>query len=409
MTLDQTLDRQSPHEAAELTVPLCPRGDRLPAGLSALRRKRPVARVRTMTGDEAWLVSSHALATQVLEDDRFSLPATAAPGAPRQYALTIPPEIVNNMGNINSAGLRDAVMRSLSPKAGRDLVGWLRGEADALIDALVAEGPPVDLRTGFAEPYSAALHCRIIGIPADDWRELMSGLDIAFIQSPVPHEGFTANWNKAHAYLVERVRAAAPGDPGLLGRFAAVRAGAEPGEGLTDENLATVAVSLFGAGAVSTSAFLLHAVLTLLREPGLADRLRKQPEQIGGAVEELLRVNLSIGDGLPRLATADVVLGDILVREGELVLVCVEGANFDPEVFADADRVDPEREHNPHLSFGAGRHYCPATALGRVHAEVALTALLGRLPELRLAVPQERLVWRTGFIKRLPERLPVLW
>ncbi|WP_370153600.1 cytochrome P450 [Streptacidiphilus sp. EB129] len=400
---------QSSAATPQLTVPLCPFGDRLPAELTALREQSPVARVRTMTGDVAWLVTSHALAQQVLEDDRFSLPATASPGVPRQYALTIPPEIVNNMGNINSAGLRDAVMKSLSPKAGRDLAEWLRGRAHTLIDALLAEGAPVDLRAGFADPYSAELHCRIIGIPADDWRELMSGLDIAFIQSPVPHDGFTANWNKAHSYLIERVKAATPDDPGLLGRFAAVRAGADPGEGLTDENLATVAVSLFGAGAVSTSAFLVHAVLALLTRPELAEQLREHPEKIGRAVEELLRVNLSIGDGLPRLATTDVELGGVAVRSGELVLVCVEGANYDPAVFADPERIDLDREPGPHLSFGAGRHYCPATALGRLHAEVALSALLERLPALRLAVPQERLVWRTGFIKRVPERLPVMW
>ncbi|MFF1341165.1 hypothetical protein ACFVYT_25135 [Streptomyces sp. NPDC058290] len=72
--------------------------------------------------------------------------------------------------------------------------------------------------------------------------------------------------------------------------------------------------------------------------------------------------------------------------------------------------LDLERESpNAHLAFGAGRHFCPASALGRTHAEIALGVLVERLPGLRLAVPAENLVWRTGFIKRLPERLPVAW
>lgn len=394
-----------PMTVGQLDFPLSRRGDLLPAECAALREQTPVARVRTLTGDSAWLVSSYALAKQVLEDERFSLKDTAAPGAPRQYALTIPPEVVNNMGNINSAGLRGAVMKALSPRA-EGLQEWLRAIADELIDRLLAEGPPVDFRAGFADPFSAALHCKVIGVPFADWRRLMSGLDIAFMTSARPLEGSSLNWYKDLGYMVDRLNS--PERTGLLAELAVLREDEESAH-LTDEMLATVAVSLFGAGAVSTSAFLVLAVLALLQHPGLIDYLRSHPGRMGRAVDELLRWNLSIGDGLPRLALEDVQLGEVLVKKGELVLVLVEAANFDPEVFADPERLDLDREHNPHLSFGAGRHFCPATGLGRAHAETALTALVERLPGLRLAVPAEQLVWRTGFIKRLPERLPVLW
>ncbi|MEU9180289.1 cytochrome P450 [Streptomyces sp. NPDC048550] len=88
----------------------------------------------------------------------------------------------------------------------------------------------------------------------------------------------------------------------------------------------------------------------------------------------------------------------------------LEGAHFDPEAFENPGELDLERESpNAHLAFGAGRHFCPASALGRTHAEIALGVLVERLPGLRLAVSAENLVWRTGFIKRLPERLPVAW
>ena len=85
------------------------------------------------------------------------------------------------------------------------------------------------------------------------------------------------------------------------------------------------------------------------------------------------------------------------------------GANHDPSVFTDPDRIDLDRSPNPHLAFGAGRHFCPASALGRVHAEIGLAGLLERLPGIRLAVPADTLVWRSWFIKRVPERLPVVW
>ncbi|MCB5182696.1 cytochrome P450 [Streptomyces antimicrobicus] len=408
-----TRQLESTQEQPLLDFPLSRRGDVLPEECAWLREKAPVAKVRTLTGDTAWLVSSYALARQVLEDDRFSLKDTANAGVPRQYALTIPPEVVNNMGNINSAGLRNAVMKALNPRQ-KGLQDQLRATAGELIDALVAEGGPVDLRAGFADPFSAALHCQVLGVPFDDWRRLMAGLDVAFMTAREPFADSALNWYKDVGYFAQQL-AAQRDRPveertGLLGTFAGLKEADPESAHLTDEMFATVAVSLFGAGAVSTSAFLVLAVLALLQRPELIGYLRAHPERMPKAVDELLRWNLSVGDGLPRIALADIQLGDVLVREGELVLVLLEGANFDPEAFERPEVLDLERESpNAHLAFGGGRHFCPASALGRTHAQIALGVLVERLPSLRLAVPAENLVWRTGFIKRLPERLPVAW
>ncbi|MGI5445609.1 cytochrome P450 [Streptomyces sp. CA-243310] len=414
MTVEQLEGRETGGAGdALLDFPLSRRGDVLPPECAWLREKAPVARVRTLTGDPAWLVSGYAPARQVLEDERFSLKDTANAGVPRQYALTIPPEVVNNMGNINGAGLRNAVMKALNPRQ-EGLRDLLRATAGELVDRMVAEGAPADLRAGFADPFSAALHCRVLGVPFEDWRRLMSGLDVAFMTAREPFADSALNWYKDVGYFVERLEAqlALPAEErtGLLGRFAGLKEADPESAHLTDEMFATVAVSLFGAGAVSTSAFLVLAVLALIQKPELIGYLRAHPERMGKAVDELLRWNLSVGDGLPRIALEDVRVGDVLVKKGELVLVLLEGANFDPLAFENPDVLDLERESpHPHLAFGAGRHFCPASALGRAHAEIALEVLVERLPELRLAVPAENLVWRTGFIKRLPERLPVAW
>ncbi|QOV36734.1 cytochrome P450 [Streptomyces ferrugineus] len=389
-----------------IDFPFSWRGDRLPEEVEELRTHTPVRRVRTIAGDEAWLVSSYDLCRQVLEDPRFSLKDTSAPGVPRQYALTIPPEVVNNMGNITGAGLRKAVLKALNPKS-PGLVEWMRLHAGELVDALIGEGAPADLRGGFADPYSAGMHCRILGIPQRDAPRLMRSLDIAFMNSACPVTGARLNWDRDIAHMTERLDD--PATTGLMAELAELRTDPDYGH-LTDEMLATVGVTMFGAGVVSTSGFLTMALVSLIQHPELRDELVAHPGRIPAAVDELLRVNLSIGDGLPRLATEDVRLGDMDVKAGELVLVLVEGANFDPAAFPDPHTVDLGRENaTAHLSFGGGRHYCPATALGRRHAEVALETLLERMPKLRLAVPIEQLVWRTGFMKRIPERLPIMW
>ncbi|MDO0913087.1 cytochrome P450 [Streptomyces sp. DT2A-34] len=391
---------------APLDFPFSWRGDQIPAEVAELRAATPVRRVRTIAGDEAWLVSSYDLCKQVLEDPRFSLKDTSAPGVPRQYALTIPPEVVNNMGNITGAGLRKAVLKALNPKS-PGLAEWMGSYAAELVDALIREGAPADLRGGFADPYSAGMHCRILGIPQADAPRLMRSLDIAFMNSACPVAGARLNWDRDIAYMTERLDE--PATTALMAELAALRADPDYRH-LTDEMLATVGVTMFGAGVISTAGFLTMALVSLIQHPELHARLLADRTLVPAAVDELLRINLSIGDGLPRLATEDVLLGDVQVKAGELVLVLVEGANFDAAAFPDPYTVDLTRENSTaHLSFGGGRHYCPATALGRKHAEIALETLLERMPGLRLAVPIEQLVWRTGFMKRIPERLPVLW
>jgi mycocyclosin synthase len=388
-----------------IDFPFSARGDRLPPEIESLRAE-PVTRVRTIAGDPAWLVSSYELCKQVLEDPRFSLKDTSAPGVPRQYALTIPPEVVNNMGNITGAGLRKAVLKAINPKTD-GLTDWMRRQASDLVDELVAYGPPVDLRGRFTNPYAENLHCQILGIPEADAPRLAASLDIAFMNSACPVTGARLNWDRDIAYMVERLDD--PATTGLMAELAALRGNPEYAH-LTDEMLATVGVTFFGAGVISTMGFLTMAIFSLLQNPDVWEQLRKEPERVPAAVDELLRVNLSIADGLPRLALEDVTLGDVEVRKGELLLVLVEGANTDPAVFPDPHTVDIARPNaGAHLSFGGGQHYCPATALGKKHAEIALEVLLDRMPDLHLAVPVDQLVWRTRFMKRIPERLPVAW
>ncbi|WP_030197376.1 cytochrome P450 [Streptomyces sp. NRRL S-87] len=377
-------------------------GTQLPTEVQELP---PITRVRTIAGAEAWLVSSYELVKQVLEDDRFSLKNTSDPGVPRQYALTIPPEVVNNMGNITGAGLRKAVMKAINPKA-PGLQEFMTSYAAELVEKMLKHGAPVDIRSMFTDPFSEALHCHMLGIPLEAAAPLAESLPIAFMNSATEIPAARLNWDRDIAYMKARLDDTTTG---LIGDLAALRG--TPGyEHVSDEMFATVGVTLFGAGVISTAGFLAMAMVTLLTHPDELDQLAAQPEIMPQAVDELLRINLSIGDGLPRLAMEDTVLGGQEVRAGELVLVLPEGANFDPSVFPNPHVLDFHRENSSaHFSFGGGSHYCPATALGKKHAEIGLKAVLEAMPRLRLAVPVEQLVWRTGFMKRLPERLPVMW
>lgn len=392
----------------DVSFPLGRRGDVVPPECAWLREHRPVARVRTLTGDPAWLVSTHELASRVLHDETFSLAATTVPGARSQYAPMFPLEVRSSLEHMNSAGLREAVMRALSPRAVKKATAAFRRRADELLDDLLDEGPPADLRARFAEPYTASVLCTVLGLPDTDWRRMMRSLDISVITVPETFEGARANWDKGMDYMASRLRAPDAADaPGLLGALARIRAADDEAE--TDEHLVMTLHTLFEAGSVSTLAFLLLAVMLLMQDRDRMERLRDHPESMDSALEELLRHQLSVGDGLPRIATRDTELAGTAIKAGDLVLVLVEGANHDPAVFDAPDELDLTRSPNPHLAFGGGRHYCPATTLARAHAATALSALLERLPQLRLAIPADEVNWRSGWIKRMPERLPVLW
>ncbi|WP_455361576.1 cytochrome P450 [Streptomyces sp. SYSU K21746] len=377
-------------------------GTQLPTEVQELG---PITKVRTIAGAEAWLVSSYELVKQVLEDDNFSLKDTSNPGVPRQYALTIPPEVVNNMGNITGAGLRKAVMKAINPKAA-GLQEFMTAHAEELVETMLKRGAPVDVRTMFTDPFSEAMHCHILGIPLDAAPALAESLPVAFMNSATEIPAARLNWDRDIAYMTDRLDDT---EGGLIGDLAKLR-GTEEYAHVSDEMFATVGVTLFGAGVISTAGFLAMALVTLLTHPEETEYLAAHPEIMPQAVDELLRINLSIGDGLPRLVMEDTVLGGQEVKAGELILVLPEGANFDPAVFPEPHRLDFTRKNSSaHFSFGGGSHYCPATALGKKHAEIGLTALLAAMPKLRLAVPVEQLVWRTGFMKRLPERLPIMW
>ncbi|MGK5501480.1 hypothetical protein ACSNOF_26740, partial [Streptomyces sp. URMC 125] len=80
-------------------------------------------------------------------------------------------------------------------------------------------------------------------------------------------------------------------------------------------------------------------------------------------------------------------------------------ANTDPEVLPDGGR--PVTGNRAHMAFGAGPHTCPAREQARLITRTAVTVLRERLPDMRLAVPEDRLVWASSPWTRGLAALPV--
>jgi len=164
-------------------------------------------------------------------------------------------------------------------------------------------------------------------------------------------------------------------------------------DGLTDGEIRANCISLVVASTMTTTDVIGSGARLLLDNPGELAKLRAEPGLIKATVEEVLRVEPPI-ESEWRVATHDLEIGGCPVHKGQVVAVSLNGANRDPEVFSEPHRFDITREHKPHMAFGAGEHICVGAPLGRLTAQLALSALFRRCPDLALVEPAVAPDWR---------------
>ena len=75
------------------------------------------------------------------------------------------------------------------------------------------------------------------------------------------------------------------------------------------------------------------------------------------------------------------------------------------DVFDDPDRFDITRHPNRHLAFGHGVHFCIGAPLARLEGQIALTSLLTRMRNVRLAA--DSVAWIENDIFRVLKSLPI--
>ena len=173
--------------------------------------------------------------------------------------------------------------------------------------------------------------------------------------------------------------------------ISALAAAEEAGDKLNEDELLAMVVLLLIAGYETTVNLIGNGTLALLENPAEMDRLRAQPSMMTCAVEEMLRYNSPLELATQRWALCDIEIAGVTIPKGDFVVAGIASANRDPQQFERPDVLDLAREPNRHVAFGQGIHYCLGAPLARMEAQIAFTALLRRLPELRLAVPRNML------------------
>jgi cytochrome P450 len=372
------------------------------------REQEPVAQVVLPAGDQVWLVTRHADVRLVLSDQRFSRAAAEAPDAPKLGPFSPSPQTMLGMDPPDHTRLRRMVSRAFTRTRLEDLRPIMRAEAHRLITAMLDREGPVDLLTDFALPYSTTGIFELLGIPRADSGPL-------HVWTPVLFNSRSSDggdpFEKLLGYLRE-VIADARGEEFPRGVIGALLTAHDEEGRLTEDELIHMVLLLVTAGHRSTANAVTTILFHLLTRPGLADRLRAEPELIPAGIEEILRYNPynSLG-ALPRVALADVELGGVTIRAGDTVLASLGSANHDDDLFENPEVIDFDRENtSAHYAFGMGIHYCIGAPLARLEMEEAIGHVLRMLPAtLRLAVPAEQVPISPLLVGYVLAGLPAVW
>ncbi|GGS57892.1 cytochrome P450 [Planobispora rosea] len=378
--------------------------------LAWLRANSPVHLHR---GDEArdwppfWAVTKHADVVHVSRrSDLFSSSRKLAlfneiPEAEREMQRMMmlnqdPPEHTRR---------RSLVNRGFTPRIIGQLEQHIRDICHDLVDE--AKGrPSADFVRDIAAPLPLYVICELLGAPVEDrekiftWSNRMIGSEDPDYAAD-PAEGHAAAM-EVYAYANELAaqRRAEPRDDIITKLLQP----AEDGEALSEDEFDLFVLLLLVAGNETTRNGASGGMLALFEHPDQWARLVADPSLAGTAADEIVRwvspVNL-----FRRTATADTVVGDQPVREGDKIVVFYSSANRDEDVFDSPGVFDIGRTPNPHIGFGGGgAHFCLGNHLAKLELRVMLEVLADRLPKISQAGPARRL--RSYFINGIKE-LPV--
>lgn len=379
-----------------------------------MREEAPVCRVRLASGIYAWLVTRYDDVLAGFKDERLANDRRNVPTGNRPIKESV---LFHMFGALNRSMLGSdppdhARLRALVQKAFTGVrVEQMRSRIESLthqlLDRAVASGH-MDLVRDYALPLPTTIIAEMLGVPDSDrehfhrWSDAILTLNAMELIGVVRVAPVVVRFRRYIRKLV-RLRRRQPQDD-LVGALVAAE---EAGDRLTEDELVGMIFLLLIAGHETTVNLIGNATLALLENPEELNKLRMQPAMMPSAVEELARYDSPLELPNVRWARAELDIAGTTIPAGDPVFLSLTSANRDPAQFPSPDTLDLMRTPNRHLAFGQGAHYCLGAILARMETQIALSTLLGRLPEFRLAVPRGELRWRRSFVLRGLRSLPL--
>jgi cytochrome P450 len=349
------------------------RGDDPYGAYAKLRAAGPLLR----GGPGVWVFSRHKEVSALLRDPRlgqfqFQEAARLLAGERHSSPLGGGPadsfmqRILVASNGPDHARLRKAVGQAFTPKLFQDLRGHVALLVEELLIAAAARGAS-EMVSGLAYPLPLMVLCRLLGIPREVGDEVgRRVLKLSKLFAPViatedrAAADAAVDWLRGYvASLLQR-----PSD----GVMSAMKDAGERGL-LNREEVIDNVIFLIFAGLETSMNLIAAGCAALSQNPAEMARLREDPSHVSAAVEEFLRYDT------PTQITARIVHEPVEVagrtlRKGRVLVLLLGSANHDEAQFSEPERLDIGRHPNPHVSFGAGAHYCIGAGLARLESEV---------------------------------------
>jgi cytochrome P450 monooxygenase len=369
--------------------------------MHSLQQQAPICRVRTQTGDEAWLVTRHAELKKLLMDKRVGPTHPDPPNRARYLDNPLLDLLIQNedpeFARDRHVRMRNALTPHFSARRMAELQPRVAGRVSDLLDAVIDHGPPADMHAEMGLPLSFGVLCDLLEIPDPETYMEMLG-SAAAVADPNNPSGFS---HPLFGYLeqVAAVKRDHP-DDGLVSYLCQA--------GYTDKEVsgmtAMVSISYQVTPTNISAGIALFAINTDQRDLLISDpTLREQ------AVEESLRMSKVSESFVPRYAAEDIEIGGVTIKVGDLILCDHYSAGFDDLVFEEPNRFDITRSPNPHLAFSRGITHCIGAPLARLEIAEVFAGIMTRLPELRLAVAPADIPMLAGQLGGGIAELPVTW
>ncbi|MEW1549669.1 cytochrome P450 [Streptomyces tsukubensis] len=381
----------------------------------AYERLRADGRVHWFGPTRQWLVPHYADVSALLRDRRLGRTYLHR-FTHEEFGRTAPPPEHEPFHTLNDNGILDLeapdhtrirrlVTKAFTPRTVAALEPTVRRLAAELVAGLKKDGGG-DLLADIAEPLPVAVIAEMLGIPEPDryllrpWSADICGMFELNPSEETARKAVTASVEFS-AYLRTLIaqRRTDPGEDLISALIAAY----DEGDRLSEQEMISTCVLLLNAGHEATVNTTANGWWTLFRHPEQLAALRADHTLLPTAVEELMRFDTPL-QMFERWVLDDIEIGGTVVPRGAELALLFGSANRDPERFDDPDRLDLSRTDNPHITFGAGIHFCLGAPLARIELAASFGELLREAPTMRLAGEPE---WKPGYVIRGVHALPV--
>jgi len=283
--------------------------------------------------------------------------------------------------------IRRLVAKVFTPRAVAALRPQIEAFADELLDRCADLGR-FDLLRDYAQPYSVAVICSMLGVPRSDTQLLLDWSHaIVKMYELTTTDEVRARANTAAAEYIAYTKALiaekrSTPDGLLVSELVGVE---DEGDVLTEDEIVSTTMVLLEAGHEATVNTLGNGTRALMQHRDQWERLTSGEVPARVAIEELLRWDSPLQLFERWVLEDGVEIAGQPLQVGEEVAMLFGAAQRDPRRFADPDSFDVGRGDTAHIGFGGGIHFCVGAPLARQELEVSLAGLVQRFPGLTLA------------------------